>query len=173
MLRRLVLALLEGPVIGLALAVGAARWLGLSAPGGALALALGAAAGFLDGLVAGRPIWAPDGKTEALLKAAAGALGGAGLAFAAARWLKLPVDLRALQLGVGPLGQLPAAVLPLLSTVLALFFELDDDGPRQPKARVASTRSKQRLPSSSSSATGLDELELEEPADTEQRRGKR
>jgi len=172
MLRRLALALLKGPVIGLALGVGAARWLGLRALGGPSQLLLGAAAGFLVGLVAGRPIWARDGKTEALLKAVAGALAGAGLSFAAGRWLTPAVDLSAFQLGVGPLGQLSAAVLPLVATVLALFFELDNNGPSQPKARVASARTKQRLPSSSSHATKLNELDLEEPADTEQRRGK-
>ena len=42
MLRRFLLGLFEGLVIGLALGVGAARWLGLSAPGTGVAVLLGA-----------------------------------------------------------------------------------------------------------------------------------
>jgi len=126
MLRRLLLGLVEGLVIGLALGVGSARGLGLSAPGGIALAVLAAGAGFLVGLVAGRPVWARDAKTEALLKAGVGALGGAGLSFAAAHWLKVPLDLSAFQLGVGPAGMLSSATLPLVATVLALVFELDD-----------------------------------------------
>jgi hypothetical protein len=126
MLRRLLLGLLEGLVIGLALGVGAARGLGLRAPGGLALVLLGAGAGFLVGLVAGRPVWARDAKTEALLKAGVGALGGAGLSFAAERWLRVPLNLSAFQLGAGPAGLLSFVALPLVTTLLALFFELDD-----------------------------------------------
>ena len=126
MLRRLLLGLVEGLVIGLALGVGSARGLGLSAPGGIALALLGAGAGFLVGLVAGRPVWARDAKTEALLKAGVGALGGAGLSFAAEHWLRVPVNLSAFQLGAGPAGLLSSVALPLVTTVLALFFELDD-----------------------------------------------
>ncbi len=171
MLRRLLLGLFEGLVIGLALGVGAARGLGLSAPGSVVSLLLGAGAGFLVGLVAGRPVWSPNGKTEALLKAGAGALGGAGLSFAAQHWLKVPLDLSAFELGVGPAGTLSAAVLPLVATTLALFFELDDDGAGRAPARV-SVAQKQRV-SAATPSDALDELERDESADTEQRRGKR
>jgi hypothetical protein len=126
MLRRLLLGLVEGLVIGLALGVGAARGLGLRAPGGIAAVLLGAGAGFLVGLAAGRPVWARDAKTEALLKAGVGALGGAGLSFAAEHWLRVPLNLSAFQLGAGPAGLLSSVALPLVTTVLAIFFELDD-----------------------------------------------
>jgi hypothetical protein len=158
MLRRLLLGLVEGLVIGLALGVGSARGLGLSAPGGVALALLGASAGFLVGLVAGRPVWARDAKTEALLKAGVGALGGAGLSLAAAHWLRVSLDLSAFQLGVGPAGMLPAATLPLVATVLALFFELDDDGPRHESPRISSARSKRRLAPGNGSAE-RDELE--------------
>jgi hypothetical protein len=126
MLRRLLLGLVEGLVIGLALGVGAARGLGLSAPGGIALAMLGAGSGFLVGLVAGRPVWARDAKTEALLKAGVGAAGGAGLSLAARHWLKVPLDLSAFHLGAGPAGMLSSTALPLVATLLALFFELDD-----------------------------------------------
>ncbi len=171
MFRRLLLGLFEGLVIGLALGVGAARGLGLSAPGTVVSLLLAASAGFLVGLVAGRPVWSPNGKTEALLKAGAGALGGAGLSFAAQHWLKVPLDLSAFQLGAGPAGVLSAAVLPLVATVLALFFELDDDGTGRMPARVSAAK-KQRV-SAAAQNDALAELELDESEDTEQRRGKR
>jgi hypothetical protein len=140
MFRRLLLGLCEGLVIGLVIGVACTRGLGLGSPGSLVAAALGTLAGFAVGLVAGRPIWARDAKTEALLKAAAGALGGLGLAFALRRWLKVEVDLSAVSLGAGPAGQLSAVVLPALSTVLALFFELDDDGAHgsgEPRAKGA------------------------------------
>ncbi len=126
MLRRLLLGLVEGLVIGLALGVGVARGLGLYAPGGSARVLLGAGAGFLVGLVAGRPVWGRDAKTEAVLKASVGAAGGAGLSFAARHWLKVPLNLNAFHLGAGPAGRLSSAALPLVATVLALFFELDD-----------------------------------------------
>src|SRR5882757_5336317 len=128
MLRRLLLGLSEGLAIGLALGIACARGLGLGSPGSIAAGALAACAGFAVGLIAGRPIWAKSAKTEALLKAAAGALGGFGLSFALRRWLKVEVDLSAFSLGAGPAGQLSAVVLPAVTTALALFFELDDDG---------------------------------------------
>jgi hypothetical protein len=158
MLRRLLLGLVEGLLIGLALGVGSARRLGLSAPGSVALALLGAGAGFLVGLVAGRPVWARDAKTEALLKAGVGALGGAGLSLAAAHWLKVPLDLSAFQLGVGPAGTLASATLPLVATVLALFFELDDDGPGRANARIGGAHAKQRLAPRSGS-TERDELE--------------
>ena len=154
MFRRLLLGLCEGFVIGLALGVACARGLGLGSPGAVVAAALGALAGFAIGLVAGRPIWALNAKTEALLKAAAGALGGVGLSFALRRWLKLEVDLSALLLGAGPAGQLSAVVLPAVTTALALFFELDDDGGRSSGGSRTVRSQKQRVePALSDSAS--------------------
>ena len=126
MLRHLLLGLMEGLVIGLALGAGAARGLGLSAPGSFVLALLSAGAGFLVGLVAGRPVWARAAKTEAMLKAGVGATGAVGLSFAAQHWLKVSLDLSTFHLGAGPAGMLSSAVVPLVATVLALFFELDD-----------------------------------------------
>jgi hypothetical protein len=170
------MGLIEGLVIGLALGVAAGRGLGLSVTQGITACLLGAATGFVVGLVAGQPVWARDGKTEALLKAGAGALGGAGLAFAAAHWLKVALDLSAFRLGAGPAGQLPAAVLPLIASALALLFELDHDGAARPATRIALTSSKQRTASAkvrTAQRAELAELERDDSVDPEQRRGRR
>lgn len=128
MLRRLLLGLTEGLVVGLTLAVLSARQLGLPAPGGVVAALLGALTGLVIGLVAGRPVWARNAKTEALLKAGVGAVLGVGLSFVVRRWLHVSVDLKALALGAGPAGQLSIVTLPAVGTALALFFELDNDG---------------------------------------------
>jgi hypothetical protein len=159
MFRRLVLGLSEGLVIGLVLGVACARGLGLDSPGGIVAALLGALAGFAVGLIAGRPIWARNAKTEAFLKAGAGALGGFGLSFALRHWLKVPVDLSAYSLGSGPAGQLSALALPAISTALALFFELDDDSARSSADPPAKGGAKQRIDAELSESASLDDTE--------------
>ena len=169
MLRRLLLGLSEGLVIGLALGVACARGLGFVSPGSIVLALLGALAGFAVGLVAGRPIWAHNAKTEALLKAGAGALAGFGLSFALRRWLKLEVDLSAFSLGTGPAGQLSALALPAVAVALGLFFELDDDGPSA--AGPGSKRDrKQRLETQAADSEALAEDEADELADVVDRK---
>lgn len=169
MLRRLLLGLAEGLALGLALGVASARGIGLASPGGAVALLLGALAGFAIGLVAGRPIWARNAKTEALLKAAAGAFAGAGLSFALRHWFSLTVDLTSFSLGAGPAGHLPALTVPAVTTLLALFFELDDDGTRTPPLPSAERR---RFDSERSDSSSSDEPEVEHD-DVDRKREKR
>ena len=163
MLRRLFVGLAEGLVIGIALAVAAVRGLGLNAASpvsSALVLALLAAgAGFIVGLIAGRPIWARDAKTEALLKAGVGALVGVGLSFALGRWLSLPVDLSAYSFGAGPAGKLAVVSLPLIATALSLFFELDNTGSGEAKPRLAEPRATPRLRASREPDESLSELD--------------
>ena len=159
MLRRLLLGLVEGLVIGVAVGVATVRGLGLVAPGAVVLALLGALAGFAVGLVAGRPIWARNAKTEALLKAAAGALGGFGLTFALRHWLKVPVDLAQYSLGAGPAGQLSALALPAVTTALGLLFELDDDGKRSSGDPNAKRPSKQRVGTTSTDPVAFDEEE--------------
>ena len=148
-LLRLFLGLVEGLVIGVALAMASARGLGLSAPGTVLAALLAAAAGLAVGLIAGRPVWARDAKTEALLKGGVGALIGAGLSVALGRWLTPSVDLAALTLGSGPAGRLVGVSLPLIATALALFFELDNTSTSAERPPLPAAKSKQRLSTSS------------------------
>ncbi|HEX3776671.1 MAG TPA: hypothetical protein VHV51_19495 [Polyangiaceae bacterium] len=159
MLRRLLLGLVEGLLLGVALGVAYCRVFGAGAPSAVVTALLGAVVGFAIGLVAGRPIWARDAKTEALLKSLAGALAGLGLAFALRHWLKLAVDLSALSLGTGSAGELPATSLPLIATALALFFELDDDGTRASRQTPKTKHQKQRLANDDSDAIGAREPE--------------
>jgi hypothetical protein len=164
MLRRLFVGLVKGLVIGIALAVAAARGLGLSAPNALFGALLAGIAGFAVGLVAGRPVWAPDAKTEALLKAGVGALVGVGLSFALGHWLTLPLDLSAYSFGAGPAGQLASVSLPAIASALALFFELDNTGSGEAKPSLAAPRAKQPLkagaePDEAMSDSDLDELE--------------
>src|SRR4051812_1726488 len=128
MLRRSLVGLVKGLVVGIGLAFLATRGLRWSAPSGLFAALFAGAAGFVVGLVAGRPIWGRDAKTEALLKAGVGALIGVGSSFALGRWLSVPLDLSAYSLGAGPAGKLAAVSLPLIASGLALFFELDNTG---------------------------------------------
>jgi len=148
MVRRFLLGLVEGLVVGIGLAFCAVRGLGLGAPNTLISALLAGAAGLLVGLIAGRPVWAHGAKTEAALKAFAGSLVGVGLSFALGRFLTAPVDLSPLSLGAGPAGKLLALNLPAIACALALFFELDDTGPSATKTRLPAPTHKQRLTSS-------------------------
>src|SRR5580658_7988684 len=133
MLRRLLVGLVLGLVVGGLVAAGFVQGLHVltfgDGTGGALfAYATAAVTGVLTGLVAGKPIWASGAKIEAGLKAFFGALIAAGLMFALRRWLTSPVDLGFLGGGEGAIGELPAASLPLVAAVLGGFFELDNTG---------------------------------------------
>jgi hypothetical protein len=134
MLRRLFLGLVLGVVLGGLVAgaiVSGLKLLTFAAAGGALmAYAAALATGALTGLVAGKPIWAPGAKVEAGLKAFFGALLAAGGMFALRQWAPAwTVDLSPIHAGgPAPLGELPAASLPLIGAVLGGLFELDNTG---------------------------------------------
>ncbi len=127
MLKRLVFGLILGAAIGAALAALWVRGLGMplfeSAPFAYLAAAV---MGIFTGLVAGKPIWAADGKIEAGLKALFGVVLGVGGMFVLRKWGNAEIDLSMLHAGAGTLGHLPAASLPILGSVLAAFYEIDN-----------------------------------------------
>jgi hypothetical protein len=131
MLKRLLVGLFLGLVIGGALAAVLIK--GLSLPlfasgtgGAALAYLFAAVTGVVVGLVAGKPIWASGGQIEAGLKAFFGALLGAGAMFALRRFVTTPIDLSAISAGAGAIGELPALTLPIIAAVLGGFYELDN-----------------------------------------------
>jgi hypothetical protein len=146
MFRRLLLGLAEGLLVGLALGIVCTRELGLGAPSGVTLVLLGSVAGAVTGLVAGRPVWARNAKVEALLKSAVGAVLGGALSLAFSHWLKGTLDLRGFALGVGPIGQRSVSLLPAVTSVLALLFELDDDGKRPDRQLESSGRERRRMP---------------------------
>jgi hypothetical protein len=151
MLRRLVVGLILGLVVGGLVAAGLVAGLHVSlfGPGteeAVFAYLAAAVTGVLTGLVAGKPIWASGARIEAGLKAFFGALLGAGLMFAARRWVSFPLDLAFAGLpGSDHAGWLPEVSLPLVAAVLGGFFELDNNGSAAaateakdtPKARIA------------------------------------
>ncbi len=143
MLRRLIFGLVLGLIVGCALAaglvhLGAVNYLG--AGGGALAYVSAALAGTLTGLLAGKPIWAADAKIEGALKAVFGALISVGAMFALRQWAG-GIVVPSLEFvgagGPGPVGELPAASLPLIAGVLGALFGLDNTDPPVKKEPAA------------------------------------
>lgn len=124
-------------------------------------------AGVLVGLVAGKPIWAKGARIEAGLKAVFGAALGAAMMFALRRWGHLNIDLGAIGLGQGQLGTHPATALPIVTTLMALLFEVDNmfGGGEDKKDGGSTTR--KRIATSEDSGS----QEQEEPAETEEQRG--
>ncbi len=135
MVRRLLLGLVLGLLVGGLVAAGLVGGVGIASFAGAggviLAYLAAAVTGVLTGLVAGKPIWSSGAKVEAGLKALFGALAGAGLMFALRRWagsweLQLPAGMG--PSGIASVGDLPAVSLPLLAAMLGSFFEIDNTG---------------------------------------------
>src|SRR4051794_36033136 len=130
MVKRLIVGLVLGTVIGAVVAAVLVQGLGLTvfagSSGAVFAYLAAAATGVITGLVAGKPIWAADGKIEAGLKAFFGILLGLGGMFALRTWANLELDLSMLKAGHDVLGHLPAASLPIIAAVLAGFYELDN-----------------------------------------------
>ena len=136
MLRRLIFGLVLGLIVGGVLAAGLLK-LGVVAftgdGGAALAYIAACIAGALTGVIAGKPIWASDAKIEGGLKAAFGALMGAGAMFALRQWgTGFAPDLTAIGTGAVPIGESPALALPVIAAVLGALFGLDNtDAPKQ------------------------------------------
>jgi hypothetical protein len=174
---RLVIGLVKGLIVGGLLGFVLAK-VGLAAPGALIAYLAAAAAGALVGLIAGKPIWAEGARIEAGLKAAFGALVGAGLMWLARSFLGVPfpADLGTLteanqSLGEvaanGTLGGLAITSLALVAGVLGAFYDADNtpapEGEEsKEKARVA-TDAKQKARIGANGAAEEDESE-EEPA---------
>ena len=141
MVRRLLVGLFLGLIVGALVAAGFVRGLGIltfgEGAGGALfAYASAAVTGVLTGLVAGKPIWASGAKIEAGLKAFFGALLAAGLMFALRQWAEgIPVPVTAFTPENLHVGDLPAVALPVLAAALGGFFGLDNTGGDEGKDR--------------------------------------
>jgi hypothetical protein len=175
MLRRLIVGLLLGLVVGGLAAAGLVQGLHFTqfdpATGGAfIAYATAAITGVLTGLVAGKPIWASGAKIEAGLKAFFGALLAAGLMFALRQWANgFEVPVTAFTPGSLHPGDLPAVALPLVAAVLGGFFELDNTGGKEeqdkgPRKRVASGKNGAVEKGNARVAADDEEAEVEPPA---------
>jgi hypothetical protein len=137
MVGRFLVGVVKGLIVGGLVGYGLSR-LGYGAPDALIAYLAAAATGALVGLVAGKPIWAKGAAVEAAMKAVFGALLGAGLMFAARKWLvqPLPIDLGpALAApnaslgeaeGHGSLGGVAVTSLAAVAAVLAGLFDADN-----------------------------------------------
>lgn len=130
MLKRLLLGLLKGLLVGGALGAAAHALVGPTLTGVG-AYALYALVGGLAGLVAGRPAWRQGAGVAAILRGVFGLGVGVGLYALAARFLTFLVAIPgavAPAATSGALGQLPLFLAPLVATVYAVLVELDDGG---------------------------------------------
>jgi hypothetical protein len=146
MLKRALIGLLKGVLVGGALGAGLVYGLGVPVFAAWLAYVAAIVTGAATGLVAGKPIWQKDARIEAGLKAVAGAVVGGLAMFGVRQWLGISIDLG--ELGRGALGDLPLTSLPLVATALALFFEIDntgDDSKAGPTEKTRVTDDKARV----------------------------
>lgn len=146
--KRLLVGLVEGLVLGAALATALVAGLGRAVASGWVGYGLAALAGALTALVAGKPVWAKEAKLEVGLKAVIGGSIALVALYAVRRWLAIQVDLSAIGAGRGIVGELVAVFVPVITTGLSILFELDNDEasaaappPKRvegPRARVSS-----------------------------------
>jgi len=178
MLARLFIGIAKGVLVGALLGFGLAL-LGFAAPDWFIAYPAAALVGVLVGLIAGKPIWAPDARIEAGLKAGVGALLAAGIMFAVRRWLTMPVPAALSSLGgVGPmfeasagvpgtLGGLAITSLAMIAAVLGGFYEVDNDpSEASPKSAAAGAKS-QAGARGPRVAAEQDDAELDDEAEAE------
>ena len=130
MLRRLLLGVLKGTLIGALVGSLMVFVMGVSLMTGFVGYLGAVVTGVCVALLAGKPIWARGAWIEVLLKGVAAAVLGAGLLYGVRTFLDTSLALGSL--GSGSLSQLPLVMLPLMATILAVFFEVDNtDEPRE------------------------------------------
>lgn len=165
MVLRLLLGLLKGLFVGALIGFALAK-LGVAAPGALVAYPTAALVGALVGLVAGKPIWAQDGKIEAGLKAGFGALLAAGLMWLVRKFLTMgiPVDLGALTAHAS-LGGAALTSLPIVGGVLGAFYDADntpgspdEKAGKDASAKAAPARARIGKEAGASADLDLDEL---------------
>jgi hypothetical protein len=178
MLKRLIVGLLIGVVVGAGAAAAIIKGLGMvlfaaTSLGTLTAYLAALATGAFVALVAGKPVWAKGAWIEVGLKAFFGSLLAAGAMFALRRWGVTTVNLSsfgASPVEGGAIGYLPAAALPIIATVLSMFFEIDNtDAPEEQapaktlpgtakaQVRVAGSASKPAIAASKDEADGEEE----------------
>ena len=161
MLRRLLLGVLKGTLIGALLGSLLVFVLGVSLMTGFLSYLAAVFTGVCVALLAGKPIWARGAWIEVLLKGVAAAVLGAGLLYGVRTFLDTSLALGSL--GTGSLSQLPLVMLPLLATVLAVFFEVDNTD--EPAERPEDDRQKRlRVTDRAKDVDEVEALEASESA---------
>lgn len=159
MLRRLLLGLLKGLLIGGLVGSLLVFGLGLPLMVGFLSYLAAIFTGVCTALLAGKPVWARGAWIEVLLKSVAAAVLGFGVLYGVRNWLDTT-------LSVGPLGQgsvseLPLVMLPLVATILAVFFEIDNTDEPTTETRADGAK---RLRVDGETAEEMDHTDMLEPA---------
>jgi hypothetical protein len=175
MLGRLLIGIVKGLIVGGLVGFGLAK-LGFAAPGAIVASVAAAVTGVLIGLVAGKPIWAKDARIEAGMKAFVGALLGAGLMYAARRWLSMPVPLELPELGAGAgtFGGLAITSLAAIAAILGGFYEADNTPTEGAASSEAPAKELPAAKNKRIDASALDaELEDEDEAEADKKRSKK
>lgn len=140
MLKRLILGLVKGLVLGGV--VGAAITFGLATAslGGVAAYALYALVAAFAGVLAGRPPWVKGAWVESVLKGLFGVAVGVGLYALASRFLLMPLPNLA---GGEPLAAAlqPMLMAPAIGAIYAALIELDNTGEAEPEPTGVRVRS--------------------------------
>ncbi|MRG94779.1 hypothetical protein [Polyangium spumosum] len=132
MLGRLIVGILKGLIVGGLIGFGLVK-LGFAVLPAWLAYIAASITGIVIGLIAGKPIWAKDARIEAGMKAVVGAILGAGLMFAARRWLTMYLPTEPLSL-IGVMtksetirfGHFPITALATIAALLGGFYDADN-----------------------------------------------
>jgi hypothetical protein len=185
MLGRLLIGIVKGLIVGGLVGFALAK-LGFAAPGAVVAYLAAAVTGVLIGLVAGKPIWAKDARIEAGMKAFVGALLGAGMMYAARRWLTMPVPLPIGELGganpslgeaaesAGTLGGLAITSLAAIAAILGGFYEADNTPTEGASSSAAPAKEQPAAKNKRIDASALDaEIEEEAEAEADKKRSKK
>jgi hypothetical protein len=167
MLKRLLVGLLIGLVVGGLAAAAIVQGLHVVLFGSFLAYTAALATGAFVALVAGKPIWAKGAWIEVGLKAFFGSLLAAGVMFALRKWVGTNLDLSTFHAGAGAIGSLPAASLPIIATVLSVFFEIDNTESKQEEEAPAKRASKAPARVAAPKERGARVAEVEEEAEEE------
>jgi hypothetical protein len=161
MLRRLLIGLAKGLLIGGILSVVLIKGLGFMMFGALVAYPVAVVAGATTGLFAGKPFWEKDARIEVLLKAVVGAAIATAAMFAIRKWIPTEIDLSAVGAGAGQIGWLPAVSVPLITTFLAVVFELDNTNEvPATDERAAIAEPKQRVTDGDQKLAELEDEEL-------------
>jgi hypothetical protein len=136
MLKRLLIGMLKGLILGGGMAVGLYMLAHIGSVSGFWGYLLYGVLGAITGVVAGKPLWKPGAWIEALLRGVFGIAVGCGLyALGAVVLTGSAIDFTAL-LGSLPatsstpahLYQQPLIMAPMFATLYASLIELDNDG---------------------------------------------
>jgi hypothetical protein len=159
MLKRLMVGIVIGVVVGAIAAAAVIKGLHMAlfaaTTGGTLMAYVAAlATGAFVALVAGKPVWAKGAWIEVGLKAFFGSLLAAGGMFALRKWGVMSVNFNSFGAGEGAIGYLAATALPIIATVLSIFFEIDNtDAPSEQAPAKAAGKAQVRVAASASKAS--------------------